>query len=301
MSENARRALIAIPVALALGAGMAFAGGRGGTMAFGISLFALLVGLAFIVQWLAFVPAFLGRTERFFDLMGSVTYILVTLAAALLAPRIDASSILLSAVIVIWAARLGFFLFRRIRREGRDARFDEIRSSFARFLTAWTLQGLWVTITASAGLAAITSDHREALGWPAAVGLLLWGLGFAIEVVADSQKRRFRASPENAGRFIQTGLWARSRHPNYFGEILLWIGVAVIAFPALGGWQRATLISPVFVILLLTRVSGVPLLEERADAKWGGQAEYEAYKEKTPVLVPTLRGSGVRRPRERAR
>ena len=115
------------------------------------------------------------------------------------------------------------------------------------------------------------------------------GLGFAFEAVADSQKSRFRADPANKGRFIHTGLWAWSRHPNYFGEIVLWIGVAIIALPVLRGWQWVTLISPVFVTLLLTRVSGVPMLEKRADEKWGGQEDYEAYKERTPVLVPRPR------------
>jgi steroid 5-alpha reductase family enzyme len=122
----------------------------------------------------------------------------------------------------------------------------------------------------------------------AVIGLLLWVLGFGIEVVADAQKSRFSAKPENRGRFIQTGLWARSRHPNYFGEILLWIGIAVIALPVLRGWQWVTLVSPVFVALLLTRVSGVPLLEKRADEKWGGQPDYETYKKTTPVLIPRL-------------
>ena len=125
-------------------------------------------------------------------------------------------------------------------------------------------------------------------------GLLIWAAGFAIEATADVQKSRFRADPANRGAFIHTGLWAWSRHPNYFGEIVLWIGVAVIALPVLQGWQYVTLISPLFVILLLTRVSGVPLLEKRADEKWGGQDDYEAYKRRTPVLVILPRAHGRR-------
>jgi steroid 5-alpha reductase family enzyme len=118
------------------------------------------------------------------------------------------------------------------------------------------------------------------------LGVLVWIAGFGIEAVADRQKSRFRADPANKGRFIRSGLWAWSRHPNYFGEIVLWVGVAIIAVPVLQGWQWVTLISPVFVTLLLTRVSGVPLLEKKADATWGGQPDYEAYKASTPVLVP---------------
>jgi steroid 5-alpha reductase family enzyme len=143
-----------------------------------------------------------------------------------------------------------------------------------------------VTFTLAAALAAITSNIRKELSLFALIGTLIWVFGFAFEVIADSQKSRFRADPENQGRFINTGLWSRSRHPNYFGEIVLWIGVAVIALPILRGWQWVTLISPVFVTLLLTRISGIPMLERRADEKWGGQEDYEAYKEKTPVLIP---------------
>jgi steroid 5-alpha reductase family enzyme len=140
----------------------------------------------------------------------------------------------------------------------------------------------------AAALVAITTVTRKELDLFAVVGFLVWIIGFAIEVAADSQKSRFSADPDNKGKFIQTGLWARSRHPNYFGEIMLWVGIAIIALPVLHGWQWVALISPIFVTLLLTRVSGVPLLEKKADQKWGGQEEYEAYKKKTPVLIPRL-------------
>jgi steroid 5-alpha reductase family enzyme len=111
-------------------------------------------------------------------------------------------------------------------------------------------------------------------------------VGFAIEVAADQQKRRFRADSSNRDGFIQSGLWAWSRHPNYFGEIALWIGIALIALPVLSGWQLATLISPVFVYLLLTRISGVPLLEARANKKWGEDPNFVAYMRSTPALFP---------------
>jgi steroid 5-alpha reductase family enzyme len=244
--------------------------------------------LAFLIQWLAFIPAYGLQTEKFFDLTGSLTYISVSTLALILTQTLDGRSLLLWALVVIWAVRLGSFLFGRIKRAGKDDRFDEIKPSFIRFLNVWTIQGLWVTFTMAAALVAITTANRKELDVFALVGLLVWLAGFAIEVIADAQKSRFNANPENKGKFIQTGLWSRSRHPNYFGEILLWVGVAVIAFPVLQGWQWVALISPVFVTLLLTRVSGVPLLEQKADKKWGGQADYEAYKKATPVLIPKL-------------
>lgn len=288
MKKEDRNALIALPVIILLGIGVALAGSDRSAEISGMPLFALAVGLAFLIQWLAFIPAYLGQSERFFDLTGSLTYISITAAAVFLSPRIDGRSLLLLALVVIWAGRLGVFLFQRVHKAGKDARFDELKTSFFRFLMTWTLQGLWVTITLSAALAAITSTIRRELGWWALLGFLVWLLGFAIEVIADNQKNRFREDPANKGKFIQTGLWARSRHPNYFGEIVLWVGIALIAIPVLVGWQWVTLISPVFVTLLLTRISGIPILEKRADEKWGGQEDYEAYKKQTPTLIPRL-------------
>ena len=288
MKKADRNALIAIPIVLLIGVGVAFAGSQGGALAFGFPLFALLVGLAFLVQWLAFIPAFLLQTEKFYDLTGSFTYISVTIIAVLLSPVRDARSILLLVLVVVWAARLGAFLFSRISKAGKDVRFDEMKPSFFRFLNAWNIQGLWVVFTLSAALVAITTSIRKELGIFAIAGTLIWLFGFGFEVIADNQKSKFRATPENKGKFIQTGLWSKSRHPNYFGEIVLWIGVAIIALPVLRGWQWVALISPLFVTLLLTRVSGVPMLEKSADEKWGGQDDYEAYKERTPVLIPRI-------------
>jgi len=288
MKKADRDALITIPIVILAGAGVAWAGSQGGASAFGVPVFALAAGLAFLIQWVVFIAAYLLQSEKFFDLTGSLTYITVTIIAVILTPVVDGRSLLLLALVVVWAGRLGTYLFRRVRKSGKDARFDELKPSFVRFLNTWTLQGLWVTFTLAAALAAITTTTRKGLGWFALVGFLVWLLGFSIEAAADAQKSSFRENPDNTGKFIQTGLWARSRHPNYFGEITLWVGVAIIALPILRGWQWVTLISPVFVTLLLTRVSGIPMLEKRADEKWGGQADYEAYKKDTPVLIPRL-------------
>ena len=288
MKESERKALAAIPVVVLLGAGLAWAGSQNGAAAGGIPVFTLAVAAAFIIQWLAFIPAYLRQTERFYDLTGSLTYIAVTVMLMLLTPGIDARGFLLAALVLVWAARLGSFLFRRISKAGKDDRFDEIKPSFVRFLSTWTMQGIWVAFTAAAAWVAMTSANRVGLDWFALIGLLVWVAGFGIEATADRQKGHVSADPANKGTFIHTGLWAKSRHPNYFGEILLWVGVAIIALPVLQGWQWVALISPVFVALLITKVSGVPHLEKKADRKWGGQADYEEYKKNTPVLIPKL-------------
>jgi steroid 5-alpha reductase family enzyme len=286
VKKQDRNALVALPIVVVIAALFAVAGSQGGSTVGGIPVFALCVILAFVIQWVVFVPSYRLQTERLFDLTGGLTYVTVAVVAVLLSESPDARAWLLAAMVGVWAVRLSSYLFLRIRKAGADKRFDDIKTSLPRFLNTWTLQGLWVTITASAAIAAITSTTRVELGTVTAIGLLVWVAGIGLEIVADAQKSRFRADPANKGRFIHTGLWSWSRHPNYFGEILLWVGVAVVALPALRGWQWVTLLSPVFVALLLLRVSGVPMLEKAADEKWGGQPDYEAYKSGTSLLVP---------------
>lgn len=288
MKSDTRASLITIIVALALGTLVAWAGGQGNATVAGVPLFAIAVAVAYVIQILIWVPSQIAGTERFFDLTGSLTFIAVTVGLMVMAPAPDARSAVMAAMVVLWAVRLGSFLFLRVHRSGGDDRFDDLKTNPVRFLRVWVLQGAWVSLTASAAWIAMSSEAREPLGWLAYVGIAVWVLGMVVEIVADAQKSAFKADPTNQGRFIRSGLWSRSRHPNYFGEIVLWIGVFLVAAPVLSGWQWVAVISPLFVILLLTRVSGIPLLEQKADRTWGGQDDYEAYKKRTPALIPRL-------------
>lgn len=286
MKKENLSALIGIAVVLLIAGGLAWAGNHYSVRIQGIPLFSLSMVLAFIIQWLIFIPSYLFRTEKAFDITGSITYILITATAVFLGGGADTRTWLLLGMVAVWALRLGSFLFTRIQKSGKDVRFNVLKTSPLRFLQTWTLQGLWISLTLAAALAAITSQVKVDLDDYALFGFVLWLFGLGIEVVADRQKSAFRKDPTNKNKFIQTGLWSWSRHPNYFGEIVLWLGVAIVAFPVLYGWQRLTLISPLFIFFLLTRVSGIPLLEKRAHAKWGGQEDYEAYKSRTSKLVP---------------
>jgi steroid 5-alpha reductase family enzyme len=245
--------------------------------------------IIFLIQWLAFIPSFIFQTEKFYDLIGSVTYLTAVIIGILTVDQLDLRSIIIASLIGIWALRLGSFLFIRVFQDGGDGRFDKIKPSFSRFLLTWTLQGLWVFLTAVCALTALGNSGKIELGIVGIIGIAIWVLGFAIEVISDAQKRKFRANPDKATPFITTGLWAYSRHPNYFGEVVLWLGIAVASLSTLSGLQYVTLISPIFVYLLLTKVSGIPLLEQRADARWSDNQDYIKYRDNTPVLFPKLK------------
>lgn len=286
MKQSTIRSLALTLVALAVAVALAWAGSHSGWAIVGVPSFVFAVGIAFLVQWLAFIPAAIGSTDRFFDAVGSATYISVTIALLVLAPQADLRRLVLSAMVVIWALRLGTFLLLRNIRSSGDDRFDEIRRDPMRFFSVWTIQGLWVSLTAAAAWIAISSAASTPIDWMLWLGAGVWAIGFGIEVIADWQKSRFKQQPQHSGQFIRSGLWSVVRHPNYLGEILLWIGVFIAAAPSLLGWQWVAVLSPVFVVILLTKVSGIPLLEAKAERKWGEDPEYQAYVSRTPRLVP---------------
>lgn len=281
------KALAAIIIAIIFTLAIAIAGGQNGAITdWGTPVFVTAAMIAFGINWLAFIPANAMQTEKFYDLTGAITYISVMSAASILSGPLDLRSTIILALVTIWALRLGSFLFMRIHKDGGDSRFDEIKVKPMRFFTAWTLQGTWVLLTSASALAIITSLERkemDILGW---LGLAVWIAGFTIEVVADRQKSAFKSKSENEGRFINVGLWSWSQHPNYFGEITLWTGITIMSLPLLNGWEWVTLISPIFVIFLLTKVSGIPTLKKKAEKRWGDEKAYQEYKRKTNLLIP---------------
>ena len=285
MDTGMKESVTGIGAGVVLGLLIALAGSQGSVAGIGgLSLFASCVVYAYVLNWIVFVPSFLAHTEHYFDLTGSLTYLTVTLGALLFGPQ-DPRAMLVGVLVIIWAGRLGSFLFARVRKAGSDSRFDKMKHNFAQFLMTWTLQGLWVSFTLAAGLVALTSDTPKSFDLACVIGAVVWIAGFSIEVIADKQKSDFKDDPANEDDFISTGLWAWSRHPNYFGEIVLWTGIAIIALPVMQGWQHLCLISPVFVFVLLRYVSGVPLLEKKGKRRWGDDPDYQEYLANTPVLM----------------
>ena len=272
-------------LSILIGLLIALAGSDGSETYNGMSLFIICASVSFVLHWIIFIPSFAFQTEHYFDLTGSISYLSAVALAFYLNPSVDPRDLLIGLLVVVWAVRLGSFLFMRVKQDGKDDRFTIMKTQFHWFLMTWTLGGLWVFLTMAAGLAAITSNTTQPFGLMAYLGLALWIFGFSIEVIADRQKRVFKKNQQKDKEFITSGLWAWSRHPNYFGEITLWIGLTLIALPVLSGWQLVTLISPVFVYILLTKISGIPLLENRGMKKWGSDPEYIDYVNRTPALI----------------
>ena len=247
--------------------------------------------LAYVIHWVAYIPAYLFQTEKFYDLTGSVTYLSVVWFVFLSTYQsisLNFGNLILVLLISIWTIRLGLFLFMRIHKAGEDKRFRTIKTSASQFFMTFTISGLWVTLCSMCALVAISSPEGLVMNALTYVGIILFIIGFGIEIVADNQKTAFRSIEANKDSFITSGLWSKSRHPNYFGEVLLWFAIAVISFSSLEGLQLITLISPIFTYILLVYVSGVRMLEDMNDKKWADDEQYKSYKKNTPMLFPKL-------------
>ncbi len=249
------------------------------------------VMLAFLIQWVAYIPAYIFQTEKFYDLTGSLSYLTVIWFVFISSNNLSGLNIqnlIVATLISIWAIRLGTFLFGRIHKDGEDKRFRTIKTSASQFFMTWTLQGMWVSICTMCAITAISSSQGIIANALFYLGLAFFIVGFAIEVVSDQQKSAFRAVPENKEKFITSGLWSKSQHPNYFGEILLWSAIALLSISSLNGTQYLTLISPIFTYVLLVYISGVRMLDDMGNKKWGHLEEYKEYKRNTPTLFLKL-------------
>ena len=250
----------------------------------------LCAGVSFGIHWAIAIPSLINSSEKYFDFTGMIATLLVVSTAMIAlfssTQQISIRSIVVAAFVSIWTLRLGTFLYKRIVKSGEDKRFREIKNSLPKFLMTWTLSALWVFLTTVNAVTVIVLNQQGSLGLFFVAGCALWILGFSFEAIADKQKKSFSELPENKDKFITQGLWSISRHPNYFGEIILWLGIAIVSLPLLSGWQFVTLVSPVFVYFLLTKISGLPFLEDKAEKKWGSEKIYQDYKARTPILVP---------------
>lgn len=252
---------------------------------FGILLKCLVAD--FVIQWTLFVVAAILKTEKFFDLAGSGTILLLAYHSRQWSATEYVRQNLLTGMVMTWAFRLGLYLFTRIVKEGYDRRFNGVRENPSKFLLFWTLQGIWVYVSILPVLILNSETKDQPLSLRDCVGWTLWVGGFLLETVADWQKARFRNEPNNAGKFICTGLWKFSRHPNYLGEVLMSCGLYVSASSVMRSYEYLSVISPIFVTVLLVKIS-TPALERIADKRWAADPAYKKYTQNTPILIPYL-------------
>lgn len=246
----------------------------------------------FGLQWSAFIVANALKTEKFYDLIGSSTFLSLTWLTLYWGQRSGGPyftrHLVQNGCVTLWATRLGGYLFSRVLQNGEDRRFRKAKEDPSMFFKFWTIQGVWVMFTLLPTM--ILNIKKQDKEWNNRdyLGFALFAIGFLTEAIADHQKSKFRRIPENKDKFINTGLWSLCRHPNYLGEILIWSGLFLPASNQMEGIEFLSVLSPMFVAYLLTNVSGIPLLQRYADKKWGGLAEYQDYKRSTAKLIPFI-------------
>lgn len=251
-----------------------------------MNIFAAL-GISVLLNSIAFLYAFTHASDKLTDFTYASTFAVIALVGVWQAGFVGGSLVVM-AMVLIWAVRLGVYLFVRIHKIKRDKRFDQMRQNFWRFGGFWLLQAItvWVVMIPSLLYLQLPSEAHSQVSLLQVLGVGIWLIGFSIETIADWQKYQFKQDPANTGKWIASGLWKHGRHPNYFGEMLLWTGVWLFcAAPLPLGAGLISLIGPVWIIVLLRYVSGIPLLEQRWQKKWGSDPAFQEYRRSTRMLI----------------
>ena len=241
----------------------------------------------FGIQLAFYIPSAWLKTERFYDLSGSLTY-QATIIVALVLRRYDdalstlsARQIIAAIGVLVWCTRLGIFLFQRVLKV-EDKRFDELKKDPLTFAIPWFLQVVWIFLTALPVYIVLGNPGatQPALGPSDWIGIFIWLFGFAVEVLADYQKQVFKN--DHPQDFVNTGIWRWSRYANYNGEITLWIGMFVLCGAGfIENWQWVAVISPIFVACLIVFVSGIAISDKNAEKRYGSRPDYQEYKRVT--------------------
>lgn len=232
------------------------------------------------------------KIDKVTDFAGGSNFALCAVMILCVAGTYQWRQIMLTIYVVVWALRLALFLLMRILATGEDKRFDKIRGDCLVFLVFWIFQMIWVwTVSLPVTFVNATmNDPSPGMQTTDVVGSIMFVVGLAVEAMADNDKFAFRQDPANRGKWCEVGLWRFSRHPNYFGEILLWWGIFVISTAELSAraWGWGAVASPLFTMAILLFFSGMPLGEKSNDKKYGANpgSDYWEYKRRTSILIP---------------
>ncbi len=233
-----------------------------------------------LVNVIAYLWAYKKQSDHLTDISYSLSFIALVVSLVLIRGHTSWQHLLLTGMVVMWGLRLGGFLFYRINKMGKDDRFDSFRGSWVGFLKFFLLQSISIWIIALPAIIFIqVPDLKVSMA-----GLGIWLIGFIIETVADTQKFLFKE--KHPDRYMDSGIYSIIRHPNYLGEILCWLGIWIYVVPSIIGWQWLSMISPIWIVFLLVKISGIPLLEKKGKRKYGGDPAYIHYMNDTHKLIP---------------
>lgn len=247
-------------------------------------LTALIVSLGINIS--LFLVAYFLKTDKLTDAAYALSFMVLALFG-LLSGEATTSRLLVTAMVLTWALRLGGFLLYRIQKIGRDQRFDAWRHSFWLLGRFWVLQAITAWVVMLPVLFALSKSNID-MHVLIFLGIAIWLGGLGLESVADLQKFRFSQNPRNKNKWIAEGVWSWSRHPNYFGEMTIWVGMYIAVFLSLTGVEKVIgLASPLFIIGILLFATGIPILEKKADERWGSNKAYQDYKKRTSILIPS--------------
>jgi len=256
---------------------------------------AVTIGLQLFFFFIAYTCQF----DKVTDIAGSMNFVILAWITFFLQGKYYIRQIVILAFVTTWGFRLGGFLLARVLSRGKDDRFDKLREHFFQFLGFWIFQILWVWIVSLPVIMVNAADVDVPLGSLDYAGFTLWVVGFLIESAADFGKKYFDSKPENRGKHVTGGVWNWSRHPNYFGEIILWLGIFLSSssvYEANTRWAYFSIFSVIFTYFILVYGTGMPPAEQRSNKKWAGKPEWEAYKQRTSVLIPCPPGLFVHLP-----
>ncbi len=244
----------------------------------------LTLGVSLLIQALFFAFAATLRTDKLTDLSYGLTFVILAAMLLVRGDPGDRAQLTLAAMVMLWGTRLAGYLLYRILHIGRDLRFDGIRENFWLFFRFWLGQGVAVWVI----MLPVTIWFAASGNWTPwmSLGGTVWVIGLTIETIADAQKFAAKGRPGGDKRWMTTGLWKYSRHPNYFGELLCWWGVFLFVAGNYTGWAWTGLIGPLSITWILLKVTGIPTLEASADKKWGGDPAYRAHVQRTSRIIP---------------
>lgn len=249
-------------------------------------LLALTAIITVAFQFTFFLLTYLLRFDKLTDFAGSTNFILLAITTLTVGGTYSVRQIVLTTCVFVWGARLCAFLLYRIILWGEDRRFDAQRNNIVKLAIFWTLQAIWAW-TVSLPVTIINSkSSSKPLQANDYVGWLIFAFGAILETIADHQKLNFKRKPESQGKWTDCGVWKWSRHPNFFAEIMVWLGIFVSSVTDLEGGEFGAVMSPIFITILLLFVSGIPILEKSWDQRYGKKEGYAEWKQATSVLIP---------------